>query len=139
MKNPEMPKMASSKINRPDVPSSDEFTRALGQITWLMTTSKRHRALNIVWLEAHVIAPLVFKQVRVILKEKRPVAAIIWAYASKTVAQKIADGGYDMRLEDWRSGPEVTVVECISPFGHEQRFIDAFLAEAANAKRRSVQ
>jgi hemolysin-activating ACP:hemolysin acyltransferase len=139
MKQPETPQMTPSTANRPDIPSSEEFTRALGQISWLMTMSKRHRQLKVEWMEAHIIAPLAFKQVRVLLKEKRPVAAVIWAYASKSVAEKIAGGEYDIKLEDWRSGQEVIVVECISPFGHEQRFIDTFLAEVAKAKRHSVQ
>ncbi|MDJ0826916.1 MAG: toxin-activating lysine-acyltransferase [Rhodobacter sp.] len=118
----------------PKAPTSEEFTSTLGQVTWLMTLSKAHRDKPISLIEAHVAAPLMFKQVRVFTKGKQPLAAVIWAYASDEVRQKLQAGGYTMTLQDWRSGPEITVVDCISPLADAQVFIDEFMRQADAAK-----
>lgn len=111
-----------------DVPSSEEFTRALGQIVWLMTMSKAHANLPIVQLQSKFIAPLMFKQVRVFTKGKQPLAALSWAYASTDLRARLQRGDRNLSLQDWRSGPEIVVVDCVSPFVDgqifEQQFID---------------
>ena len=116
-------------VKPPDVPTSEEFTRTMGQICWLMTLSPAHRDRPISLIEAHVSAPLMFKQVRVYLKDKQPLAAVTWAYASDEVKRKIAEGNHVMGLNDWRSGPEVVVVDCISPFAPSETFVNQFMAQ----------
>lgn len=123
---------------RPNAPTSDEFTRTMGQVVWLLTLSKEHRSKPISLIEAHVTAPLMFKQVRVYTKGKQPLAAVVWAYASNEVRKKIEKGGYEMALQDWRSGPDVVVVDCISPLMDQNMFIDQFLAEVENAQAKKV-
>lgn len=124
-----------TKGKLPGAPSSDEFTRTLGQVTWLMTVCAPHRGKPVSWIEAQMVAPLMFKQVRVFLKGKQPIAALSWAYASDAVAQKLATGDHVMALEEWRSGPKVVVAACISPFAPGQTFIERFMAEVEAAKR----
>lgn len=121
----------------PGAPTSEEFTRTLGQVTWLMTLSEQHRDCPISVIEAHVSAPLMFKQVRVFLKGKQPVAALIWAYVSPDVKAKIDGGNHVMALQDWRSGPDVKVVDCISPFAEGQVFIDQFMTQVKDASASS--
>ncbi len=125
----------SEAVQPPDVPKSEEFTRTMGQISWLMTLSTAHRDQPISLIEAHVSAPLMFKQVRVYLKNKQPLAAVIWAYASQDIKQKIADGNYTMALNDWRSGPEVVVVDCISPFAPPETFVNQFMAHVPSPNK----
>lgn len=125
---------SSDEKNAPDVPTSEEFTRTLGQITWLLTQSKSHRRREIEFIEAHVMAPLMFKQVRVFTKGKQPLAALIWAYVSEDVKNKLLSGDHKMGLQDWRSGPEVMIVDCVSPLADAQLFIDQFMSEVEAAK-----
>lgn len=120
---------------RTSVPTSDEFSKTLGHVTWLMTLSKDHRDKSIRTIEADVLAPLMFKQVRVYTKGKQPLAAVIWAYVSPEVKSKIEADGYQMALRDWRSGPEVVVVDCISPFMEPKIFVDQFLSQVDLIKK----
>jgi len=115
-------------------PTSEEFTRTLGQATWLMTVSKQHRSKDIAFVEAAICAPLMYKQLRVFLQGKQPVAVLTWAYASEEVKAKVEAGEGPLQLHDWRSGPEVVVVDCISPFTDKKKFIDAFMSEVASIK-----
>ena len=112
--------------NTPKLPSSEEFTHVLGQVTWLMTLSKSHRERLIAHIDDLVVAPLMLKQVRVYLKGKQPLAAVMWAYASPEVKAKIAAPPFIMALNDWRSGPEIVVVDCISPFADPNMFFEQF-------------
>jgi len=114
------------KTKMPDVPTSEEFTRTLGQVTWLMTVAESHRDKQASWIETHVCAPLMLKQVRVYVKGKQPLAVIIWAYASQEVKDRLMTQDKSMTLQDWRSGPNVTIVDCISPFLDPQAFVERF-------------
>lgn len=124
-------------MTTPDVPTSEEFTRTLGQVTFLLTISRPHLERPIAHVRDMVIAPLMLKQVRVFLKGKQPVAALSWAYASDEVRDRIAAPPFVMGLPDWRSGPHVTVAEVISPLLDPQLFIDQFLADVRAAQDRS--
>lgn len=118
------------------LPTSDEFSQTLGNVVFLMSISKEHRQKPVSWIEAHISAPLIFKQVRMFKKGKQPVAALSWAYVSPEVKKKIDSGDYTMTLDDWRSGSEVVIVECISPLMDPILFIEQFKSEvkAAQAK-----
>lgn len=120
---------------QPKVPTAGEFTQTMGQVAWLMTLSKEHRDKPISILEAHVSAPLMFKQVRVFTKGKQPLAAILWAYVSPEVKAKLEDNDYVMTLQDWRSGPEVVIVDCISPLMDPKMFIDQFMSQVEAAQK----
>lgn len=119
--------------NIPKLPSSEEFTHVLGQVTWLMTLSKPHRERLIAHIDDLVVAPLMLKQVRVYLKGKQPLAAVMWAYASSEVKAKIGCPPFIMGLNDWRSGPDIVVVDCISPFADPNIFIEQFKAQTDRA------
>ena len=124
-----------AKDLRSQVPTSEELVRTMGQVTWLLTLSKDHRDKPISFVESHVTTPLMFKQVRVYTKGKQPLAAVVWAYVSPEVKEKIAAGDYKMTLQDWRSGPEVVVVECISPFLEPSVFTDQFMKQVEALQR----
>lgn len=115
-------------------PTSEEFTHILGQVTWLMTRSPDLRDKNISWVEANIVSALVFKQIRVVTKGKKPLAAVIWAYASKEVRSKIEGGDYVMDIRDWRSGADVVVVQCIAPGIDSELVKSAFLQEVEELK-----
>lgn len=124
------------KAVHPDAPSSEEFVQTLGQVTWLMTLSSEYRDKNISFIEAHVSAPLMFNQVRIYLSGKQPIGAVTWAYASPEVKAKVEVGAL-LCLEDWRSGPEVMVVDCISPLVDKSVILEKFSSQVAAAKENS--
>lgn len=117
-----------------DFPTSEEFVTTMGQMVWLLSVSKDHKQLPISWIEAHVSAALMFKQIRIFLKGKQPIAALIWAYASPEVYRLVQQGGYTMKLQDWRSGRDVVVVDCVSPFTDSSVFTAKFLEEVESAR-----
>ena len=123
-------------LDKLDLPSSDEFTKTLGKVVWLLGMSKEHRREPISTIEASFIAPLMFKQLRLIFEGKNPVAAVTWAYASPAVRERI-DAGEPLDLQDWRSGPELVIVDCVSPFVKRDIVKEKFLAEIDRI--RSVQ
>jgi hemolysin-activating ACP:hemolysin acyltransferase len=116
----------------PDFPSSDDFVRQMGQITWLMTISAEHSSKPISYIERLVSAALMMKQARVILKEKQPLAAIMWAFVTPDIKRKITGLDYTIKLQDWRSGPELVVVDCISPFVPKAKIIKHFEEQVRN-------
>lgn len=99
-----------------------------------MTVSKEYRSKDMAFVEAGICAPLMYKQLRVFLQGKQPVAVLTWAYASEEVKEKVVAGEGPLQLHEWRSGPEVVVVDCISPFADKKKFIDAFETEVASIK-----
>ena len=117
-------------------PTSDEFAKTLGLVTWLSTLSKEHKDLPLHALQARVMAPLMLKQVRVFTKGKQPIAAISWAYVSTEVRNRLSSKLYTMDLKDWRSGTDIVVVDCIAPFGEAEVFIQRFLSEAKESQAR---
>ncbi len=70
------PAMTAAGAKTPPVPTSEEFLRTMGQVSWLMTLSPEHRDRPIRYLEAHLAAPLMLKQVRVVTRGSQPVAAL---------------------------------------------------------------
>jgi hemolysin-activating ACP:hemolysin acyltransferase len=78
-----------------------------------------------------------FKQVRVFTKGAQPLAALVWAYASPEVKERLDDKSYIMDLSDWRSGPEVVIVDCISPLTDGQMFIDQFMSQVKDAQKKN--
>lgn len=121
--------MTGADAKTPPVPTSEEFLRTMGQVSWLMTLSPEHRDRPIRYLEAHLAAPLMLKQVRVVTRGSQPVAALSWAYASPEVKARIEAGGHVMALGEWRSGPEIVIVEVISPLIDRQIVINQFLGQ----------
>lgn len=121
-----------------DFPESDEFIKSMGQISWLMTVSKEHRDKPISLIERLVSTSLMFKQTRVFMKGKQPLAAIMWAYVSPELKLVIEQGGYDMLLEDWRSGTEIVIIDCISPFVPKDQIIKHFESQIAQAQNTAM-
>ena len=121
--------MNAASAKTPDVPTSEEFLRTMGQVSWLLTLSMDHRDKPITYLETHVAAPLMLKQVRVVTRGNQPIAALTWAYASPEVTARIEAGDRTMALGDWRSGPEIVIVDVISPLVDRQIIINQFLGQ----------
>ena len=113
---------------------SATFSRVMGTAVWLMTMSKAHRDLPIHTVEDLISPAILLKQFRLFSKEKQPVAFLVWASVSEAVKARIDAGDYSLELQEWRSGPHVVVLDCISPFGPPEAFEERFRATVAAAK-----
>jgi hemolysin-activating ACP:hemolysin acyltransferase len=111
----------------------DDFSVFLGLASWLMTMSKEHRDQPISRIDRRVLPGLLLKQFKLIRREKMPVAFLSWASVSDEIKARMeADIDFSPDLKDWRSGPRLVIVECISPFlptdKIRQEFINKFNA-----------
>jgi cytolysin-activating lysine-acyltransferase len=94
-------------------------SQVLGEITWLMTQSPRHKAIPIGDLEWLVMPAILLQQFRIFYKGEQPVGVAFWALADEIVAKRI-DGG-DVRLTpaEWKSGTNRKIIDVVAPFGGE--------------------
>jgi cytolysin-activating lysine-acyltransferase len=108
-----------------------EFGQFLGIASWLMSMSKDHRDLPISSLDARVLPAILLKQFKIYQKGKMPIAFVSWALVSDAVQAQLArDAHYVMQPTDWRSGPHLVIVECVSPFAAAAEIRQQFLNSA---------
>ena len=100
----------------PQFPDASTFASALGQAVWLMSISKEHRDLPLSAIETRVTPAVLLQQFKLYMKGKQPVAFIAWAAVSDTIKESLLSGSYVLQPADWRSGSNIVIVECISPF-----------------------
>ena len=91
----------------------------LGEITWLMTQSPRHKAIPLGDLEWLVMPAILLRQFRIFYKGEQPVGVALWALVDELVARRIDAG--DRRLRQWngRAAAAMRIVELVAPFGGE--------------------
>ena len=106
------------------------FGLALGRAVWLMTMSKAHRDLPIKEIEDRLITPIFLQQFKIYSKGKQPVAFLSWAMVSDEVKVRVEAGERKLELKEWRSGKEVVVVECVSPFSPAKQILETFEAQS---------
>lgn len=107
-------------------PNPETFGSALGQAVWLMSMSPAHKALPIQSIEVRTLPAILLKQFKLYFKGKQPVAFIAWAMVTDEVKAKLAEGE-DIALQDWRGGPNLVVVDCVSPFADDDKVKAEFM------------
>lgn len=105
----------------------------MGQAVWLMTMTKEHRDLPIRTVEELVSPAVLLKQFRMFSKGKQPVAFLIWASVSDEIKARLDGGGRLEDLKEWRSGPNLVVLDCISPFAPRETIISDFMTSVSDA------
>lgn len=113
--------------NEADFVSAETFGSALGQAVWLMTMSKAHRDLPIRDIEAIAATPILPKQFKIYSTNGQPVAFLSWARVTEELANRADISSTDLALENWRSGDNLIVVDCVSPFSGATEFERRFL------------
>ncbi len=93
--------------------------QVLGEITWLMTQSPRHKAIPLGDLEWLVMPALLLRQFRIFYKGEQPVGVALWALADATVVKRIDAGDNRLTAVEWKSGAIMRIVELVAPFGGE--------------------
>jgi cytolysin-activating lysine-acyltransferase len=92
----------------------------LGEMTWLLSQSPIHKALQIGDLEWLVMPALIKQQFYLFRDGDQPVGLAMWAKCNKTAEQKLEGGMIEpknrLTLEEWDSGPNIWLVDLIAPF-----------------------
>lgn len=95
----------------------------LGEMTWLLTQSPLHRALQIGDLEWLVMPALVYRQFYIFRDGDRPVGLALWAKCNAAAAAKLDRGMLQpenrLTAEEWQSGDAIWLVDLIAPFADE--------------------
>jgi cytolysin-activating lysine-acyltransferase len=93
--------------------------QVLGEITWLMTQSPRHKAIPLGDLEWLVMPALLLRQFRIFYQGEQPVGVALWALVDDLVAKRIDAGDRRLNAVEWKSGTAMRIVELVAPFGGE--------------------
>jgi cytolysin-activating lysine-acyltransferase len=99
--------------------SSKTVAQVLGEITWLMTQSPRHKAIPLGDLEWLLMPALLLRQFRIFYKGEQPVGVALWALADDLVARRIDAGDKRLAAVEWKSGINMRIIDIIAPFGGE--------------------
>lgn len=72
---------------------------------------------------------VLLQQFRIYLKGKQPIAFLSWAAVSDKVKARFDAGDTSLAAHEWRSGENVVIVDCVSPFAEraevEKQFWDS--------------
>jgi cytolysin-activating lysine-acyltransferase len=94
-------------------------SQMLGEITWLMTQSPRHKAIPLGDLEWLLMPALLLRQFRIFYQGQQPVGVALWALVDELVAKRIDAGDNRLSAVEWKSGSNMRIVELVAPFGGE--------------------
>ncbi|MEA2941533.1 MAG: cytolysin-activating lysine-acyltransferase [Bradyrhizobium sp.] len=94
-------------------------SQVLGEITWLMTQSPRHKAIPLGDLEWLLMPAILLRQFRIFYNGEQPVGVALWALADDLAAKRIDAGDNRLSAVEWKSGSNMRIVELVAPFGGE--------------------
>ena len=94
-------------------------SQVLGEITWLMTQSPRHKAIPLGDLEWLLMPAILLRQFRIFYKGEQPVGVALWALVDDLVAKRIDAGDNRLSAVEWKSGSNMRIVDIVAPFGGE--------------------
>jgi cytolysin-activating lysine-acyltransferase len=93
--------------------------QVLGEITWLMTQSPRHKSVPLGDLEWLLMPAILLRQFRIFYKGEQPVGVALWALVDDLVAKRIDAGDRRLAAVEWKSGSQMRIIEVVAPFGGE--------------------
>jgi len=100
-------------------PPPKTVSQVLGEITWLMTQSPRHKSIPLGDLEWLVMPAILLKQFRMFYKGEQPVGVAVWALVDDLVAKRIDAGDKRLTAVEWKSGANMRILDVVAPFGGE--------------------
>jgi cytolysin-activating lysine-acyltransferase len=103
----------------PREPSLKTVSQVLGEITWLMTQSPRHKSIPLGELEFLLMPAILLKQFRVFYKGEQPVGVAVWALVDDLVAMRIDADNKRLSAAEWKSGAHMRIIDVVAPFGGE--------------------
>ncbi|WP_375415230.1 toxin-activating lysine-acyltransferase [uncultured Bradyrhizobium sp.] len=100
-------------------PPPKTVAQVLGEITWLMTQSPRHKTIPLGDLEWLVMPAILLRQFRMFYAGERPIGVALWALANDLVARRIDAGDRRLTAVEWKSGKNQRLIDTVAPFGGE--------------------
>ena len=94
-------------------------SQVLGEITWLMTQSPRHKSIPLGDFEWPLMPAILLKQFRIFYKGEQPVGVALWALVDDLVAKRIDADDKRLTAVEWKSGANKRIVDVVAPFGGE--------------------
>ena len=85
-------------------------------------------------IEEIVTPAVLLQQCKIYMKGKQPIAFLAWASVSDEVKTRFDGGDRRLKAEEWRSGTNIVIVECVSPFAKEEEVEAQFLASLKPTK-----
>ena len=103
-----------------DSSSPVTISHLLGEMTWLLTQSPLHRAMQIGDIEWLVMPALIHQQFYLFRDGDRPIGLALWAKCGQEAEAKLDRGMIEpenrLTLEEWTSGDTIWLVDLIAPF-----------------------
>jgi cytolysin-activating lysine-acyltransferase len=100
-------------------PPPKTVAQVLGEITWLMTQSPRHKAISLGDLEWMLMPAILLRQFRIFYKGEQPVGVAVWALVDDLVARRIDAGDKRLTAVEWKNGTSMRIIDIVAPFGGE--------------------
>jgi cytolysin-activating lysine-acyltransferase len=110
---------AAGAVRKRDELPPKTVSQVLGEITWLMTQSPRHKAIPLGDLEWSLMPAILLRQFRIFYKGEQPVGIALWALADDLVAKRIDAGDHRLSAAEWKSGTLLRIIDTVAPFGGE--------------------
>lgn len=105
-------------------PAPPTVSHLLGEMTWLLTQSPLHRAMQIGDIEWLCMPALLKRQFYLFRDRDKPVGLALWAKCGPEAEAKLDRGMIELEnrltLEEWDSGERVWLVDLIAPFANNQ-------------------
>lgn len=109
---------APTKVTPPTV------SHLLGEMTWLLTQSPLHQAMQIRDIEWLCMPALLKEQFYLFRDGNQPVGLAMWAKCGAAAEKKLEGGMIEpenrLTLEEWDSGQRIWLVDLIAPFANNE-------------------
>lgn len=102
---------------------SDEKLHLMGEILYLMSASSVHKYFRVVDITNNILPAIELNQYRIYRNSSRPVGFVSWAYFSDELEKKYTNYPTILKLEEWKSGNNLFLIDFIAPFGHAKKII----------------
>lgn len=124
--------------------SAPTVSHILGEMTWLLTQSPLHRALQIGDLEWLCMPALLKRQFYLFRDGDQPVGLALWAKCGPEAEGKLDRGMIEpenrLTLDEWESGDRVWLVDLIAPFANNaNRQREIMIADLVSGPLKGVE
>lgn len=124
--------------------SPPTVSHLLGEMTWLLTQSPLHRAMQIGDIEWLCMPALLKKQFYLFRDGDQPVGLAMWAKCGPEAEKKLEGGMIEpenrLTLEEWESGDRVWLVDLVAPFANnENRQREVMIADLISGPLKGIE
>lgn len=128
----------------PSASSAPTVSHLLGEMTWLLTQSPLHRAMQIDTLDWLCMPALLKQQFYLFRDGDQPVGLALWAKCGASAEKKLQGGMIEpenrLTLEEWDSGDRVWLVDLVAPFANnENRQREIMIADLISGPLKGVE